>query len=199
MRAAIQSGVYPPGSRIREEEVANFVGVSRTPVREALRLLQAHGLLEIAPGRGLSVVELTKPQVIQLYEMRELLEGAAARLAAQHASPSEIAVLKHTLGLLAQEADDPKRSAKANQLFHSAIYDAAHNYCLVQSLDRLADSLALLPRTTFEIPGRAEGALDEHRAIIDAIEKREPDLADECARRHIREAQQYRLQLLFHI
>src|SRR6478672_4683069 len=93
LRDAISDGRIAGGERVREEEVARNLGVSRTPVREALQRLQQRGLPVVGAGRGLVVARLSQQQVIELYAMREILEGSAARFAAQHATPAEIAIL----------------------------------------------------------------------------------------------------------
>src|SRR5215468_10620135 len=93
LRDAIWDGRIARGVRIREEEIARNLGVSRTPVREALQRLQQRGLLVVGAGRGLVVAELTHLQVVELYGMREILEGSAARFAARHASDTEIEIL----------------------------------------------------------------------------------------------------------
>src|SRR5262249_59308658 len=90
LRDAIWDGRFAPGERIPEEEIARSLGVSRTPVREALRRLQERGMLSIGAGRSLVVAELSQQQVLELYAMREILEGSAARFAAQHAHRAEI-------------------------------------------------------------------------------------------------------------
>ena len=94
---AIHEQTLKPGERVREDEVSRMLGISRTPVRQALQKLQTRGLLRQAPGRGLVVAELDRQQVVELYAMRELLEGAAARLAAQHAGSSDIVAMRHVL------------------------------------------------------------------------------------------------------
>lgn len=199
MRNAIQDGRYKQGERIREEEIARSLGVSRTPVREALRRLQTRGLLEFASGRGLGIVELSKQQVLELYAMRKLLEGAAARLAAQHATPTEVAHLRDMLTEFSQQTSDPARLAQINRAFHRAICDAAHNRYMLQSLNDLGDALALLHDTTFSVPGRPHTAHCEHTVIVDAIENRDPDMAEKTARDHICQAQRARMQMLFAI
>lgn len=196
LREAIHKGKYARGERIREEEVARSLGVSRTPVREALSRLQAGGLLEMASG-GLVVTTLTRPQVIELYAMREILEGSAARFAAQHAAPSEIATLHHLARIFERSGDDPAKLAHVNDELHNAIYDAAHNRYLMRTLNELHDALALLPDTTFASEGRREAAIVEHARIIDAIEKRDADEAERAAREHIRKAQEARLAMMF--
>ncbi len=193
---AIQDGRYAGGERIREEEIARSLGVSRTPVREALFRLQSRGLLEIAPG-GLIVAQLTRPQIIELYAMREILEGSAARFAAQHAAPSEIASLRHIARKFEQELGDAAKLARINRELHEGIYEAAHNRFLLRTLNELHDSLALLPSTTFAYAGRAETAIGEHAGIITAIEKRNADRAERLAREHIRQAQEARLAMMF--
>ena len=196
LRTAIQEGQYVRGDRIREEEVARLLGVSRTPVREALSRLQTGGLVEMASG-GLVVAELSRSQINELYAMREILEGSAARFAAQHASPSEIASLRHIARAFEQSFGDSAKLAQINRELHGAIYEAAHNRYLTRTLNELHDALALLPSTTFTVPGRPESAVDEHARIIDAIEQRNADAAESVARHHIRRAQDARLAMMF--
>jgi len=154
LRDAIWEGRIARGERVREEEVARVLGVSRTPVREALQRLQRRGLLVTGAGRGLIVAELSKREVIELYAMREILEGSAARFAAQHATRPEIDILYRLQRDLAEAPDDALMLVKLNRRFHQAIYDAAHNQYLTQTLDTLHDSMALLHSTTFRAPNR---------------------------------------------
>jgi len=193
---ALKKGQYTTGQRIREEEVAQHLGVSRTPVREALSRLKSRGLLEIAAG-GLVVVRLSRAQIIELYTMREILEGSAARLAAQYATPSEIATLWHIERSFETKFDDQLQLARINRELHEGIYEAARNRYLVRSLIELNESLALLPNPTFSFEGRAKLAAQEHGKIISAVEKRNADLAELLAREHIRMAQEVRLTMMF--
>ncbi|MEP9379443.1 GntR family transcriptional regulator [Aquabacter sp. CN5-332] len=195
LRDGIRLGTWRRGERVREETVARALGVSRTPVREALSRLQARGLLEVT-ANGLVVATISRPQTLELYAMREVLEGSAARFAAQHAAPSEIASLKHLSAAFTEAAGDPARLANLNRQFHAAIQDAAHNRYLVRMLEDLSDALALLPGTTFELPERGALAVEEHGAILAAIERRDPDAAEQAARAHIRRAQEARLELM---
>lgn len=196
LRNAIHEGVLVRGERVREEEIAHMLGVSRTPVREALALLEAAGLLEVASG-GLVVTTLTRGQVVELYAMREILEGSAAGFAALHASPTEIATLRH-LGRMFQESlGNVPRMAQVNYELHNAIYEAAHNRYLVRTLNQLHDSLTLLPSTTFSVAGRPAVAVVEHEEIIRAIEDKDSARAEQAARKHIRAAQEARLAMMF--
>lgn len=198
LRDAIQEGRLPQGERLREEEVARRLGVSRTPVREALRRLEARGLVQEAPGRGLVVVELNKRQVIELYAMRKILEGAAARFAAQHASPGEGELLRR-LAADCRDAPTPPKMAQSNRAFHRAIYEAAHNRYLLQALSDLSDALALLPSTTFQERGRAQSAYVEHMKITEAIIAHDADAAEAAARDHIAMAEKLRSRMLFSV
>jgi DNA-binding GntR family transcriptional regulator len=196
LRDAIWEGRIGRGERVREEEIARSLGVSRTPVREALQRLQRRGLLVNGLGRGLIVAELSKREVIELYAMREILEGSAARFAAQRAMRPEIDILDRLQRDLAEAPDDALLLVKLNRRFHQAIYDAAHNQYLTQTLDTLHDSMALLHSTTFRAPNRRRESDEEHRRIVSAIERHDADAAEAIAREHIRQAQRTRFEAM---
>jgi len=196
LREGIRAGEFRPGQRLRETELAARLNVSRTPVREAIRRLASDGLIEVAPSRGVMIIDLSKQQVRELYALRETLEGAAARLAAQHASPAEIEAMGELLQAC-RAAGQAQEIARLNLLFHQTIQDAAHNRYLAQALLHLSDSLALLPGTTFEAPGRAASAHEEHEAIVEAIAARDPDRAEHLARHHIAMAGSTRMRMMF--
>jgi DNA-binding GntR family transcriptional regulator len=190
------AGLYRPGDRLREEEVAQRLKVSRTPVREALGRLMAKGFIEPASGRGLIVRSLDTTEVLELYAMREILEGAAARLAAQHASPPEIDSLIDLEEAFEAKADNPAEMARFNRAFHETIFRAARNRYLDSALQKLQDGIILLGVTTFSVQDRPSTAAEEHRALIDAIAAQDPDQAEKLARSHIQEALRARLKLL---
>lgn len=194
--AGLRSGTYAPGDRMPAEDVARRFAVSRTPVREALSRLQERGLLEMTPG-GLAVTRLERPAVVELYALREILEGSAARFAAQHASPSDLFGLRHIAESFAACTGDLARVAQINRAFHAALEEAAHNRYLKSVLAGMHDTLMLLPSTTFSVPGRQVAAVTEHDAILDAIEARDPDEAERLARAHIRHAREARLSQMF--
>jgi len=189
LRDAISEGRIGCGERAREEEIARNLGVSRTPVREALQRLHERGLLVLGAGRGLVVAELSQQQVVELYSMREILEGSASRFAAQHATAPEIAMLYRIQQELNAAAHDPTLVVALNRRFHRAIYEAAHNRYLMQTLDNLHDSFALLHSNTSRLTKRRRESDQEHRQIIAAIEQHDPDLAEKAAREHILQAQ----------
>jgi DNA-binding GntR family transcriptional regulator len=196
LRQALQDGIFRPGDRLREEEIARELSVSRTPVREALAKLQSKRLIEPAGAKGLVVRTLDMTEVLELYTMREILEGVAAGLAAQHASGSEIDALDDLANSLDSQADDAAEMARLNRLFHGAIVRAARNRYLERALDELQDGILLLGATTFTVAGRPAAAAEEHRGILNAIRERAAQRAEALASAHIREALRARLKLL---
>jgi DNA-binding GntR family transcriptional regulator len=197
LREAIHAGSFQPGKRLREGEVADWLGMSRTPVREALRRLETEGLITHEPHRGVVIAQLDHQMIVELYFMRDVLEGTAARLAARHASDAEISALSDMVSAEIKHVGDPQKLAQANRRFHQVIYHSAHNRFLLKSLNALDDAMALLGKTTLANPGRAEIAHQEHREIVKAIAERNSAAAEEAAKAHIRAALRERLSLMF--
>ena len=193
---AIRDGELAPGTRLREEDLAASLQMSRTPVREALRQLQAEGLLEQDAQRGMAVSRLDHQQMTELYLMRDVLEGTAARLAARHASEAEVAVLRDLVEVEAKLGRDAKQLARHNQRFHEALYLAAHNRYLLKTLNALRDAMSLLGETTYAAAGRAKSALAEHRAIVEAIASGDAAAAEAATRAHIQGAQRTRIRMM---
>lgn len=197
LRADIQDGRYGPGDRVTELEVAERLGVSRTPVREALRRLESEGLLVSLPWRGVVVAELDRAQVLELYAMREVLEGTAARFSAQHADDAEIDLMRDLLAHEAKASDDSGLTARINRDLHEIIHTSARNRYLLSTLHALRNALSLLKGTTFAAPGRPAQGLAEHHAIVEAISQRDGDAAETAARLHIANARRTRLKMLY--
>jgi DNA-binding GntR family transcriptional regulator len=191
----LNAGRLRPGEQLREVELAKRLGVSRTPVREALQRLMNEEVL-IKNNGGLSVPLIEDKQIFELYEMREALEGTAAALAARHASPPEAELLERIIQEeIATNDADAARHAQLNRDFHAVIYRAAANRYLLRSLHTLQDTIMRLRSTTFSISGRPRQAIREHQAIQSGIAKRDPDAAEAAARLHIREALRSRMLL----
>lgn len=190
----IETGGLPSGTRLREAALAQRFKISRTPVREALKLLEARGLVVHEPHHGAVVASLDYGQITELYFMRELLEGNAARLAAIHATATEIDVLRDMVLRDRKIVAEPQRLADTNRVFHRQIRNSARNRFLGEMLENLRLSLALLPGTTLSAPDRGAASLDEHQAIVDRIAERDADAAEEAARRHIRNAFRARIE-----
>lgn len=191
---AIDSGVYRPGDRLVESELAERFGVSRTPIREALQRLETQSLLS-RDGRSLIVSSLDHNQMAELYAVRTELEGLAARLAARHATEEEVQVLQEMVEGDKALLGDPAALARANRRFHKMIHLASHNRFLVQQLDLVHRSMALMATTSLAAQGRGEVALGEHQAIVDAVARRDEDAAYKALRDHISVAFVTRLKL----
>jgi DNA-binding GntR family transcriptional regulator len=191
---AIDTGVFKPGDRLVESDLAERFGVSRTPIREALQRLETQSLLA-RDGRSLIVASLDHNQLAELYVVRAELEGLAASLAARHATAEEVRVLRDMVNADRGLMGDPKAMARANRRFHKQIHLSSHNRFLVQQLDLVHRSMALMATTSLAAAGRDKDALDEHDAIVSAIEAGDCDRAGEALRAHISKAFVTRLKL----
>ena len=193
--AAIDRGALPAGTRLREADLAERFGISRTPVREALKRLEAQGLVLHEPHYGAVVASLDYARMTELYHMREVLEGTAAGLAATHATATEVEVLREMVerdrGLL----KDPEALAGTNRLFHRQIHLSARNGFLNTMLENMRLSLVLLGGTTLAVSRRGAESVEEHAAVVAAIEARDAGAAEAAARRHIRNAFKVRIGL----
>ena len=193
---AIEDGELQPGSRLRETELAErFAISSRTPVRAALARLEAQGLVTHEAHRGASVTKLPYAQVTELYDLREVLEGTAARLAAIHASNSEVEVLEEMVARDRLLTGDPKALARMNRMFHRQIHSCARNRFLQSTLENMRLSLVLLAGTTLGFAGRSHDAVDEHATIVACIKANDRDGAEAAARAHIRAAFKVRVRM----
>lgn len=191
---AIDVGMYKPGDRLVESDLAEQFGVSRTPIREALQRLETQRLLA-RDGRSLIVASLDHNQLAELYVVRSELEGLAARLAARHATPEEMRVLRTMVTEDMNLIGNPEALSRANRRFHKQIHLASHNRYLVQQLDLVHRTMALLATTSLAVEGRGEKALQEHDAIVTAIENADGDAAYGALRNHISQAFETRLKI----
>ncbi|QJD72076.1 GntR family transcriptional regulator [Marinobacterium sp. LSUCC0821] len=193
---AIQEGELKPGTRIREVELAEKFGISRTPIRDAILKLESEGLLIHEARKGAVIKSLSHREIIELYAMREVLEGTAARYAAQHASSAEIEELNALNDLMYECRSEPSRVVSFNRQFHNLLYSCANNRYLLGALRSLSNAMALLGKTTLADPVRTEEAFKEHSSIVIAIAQRDGDSAEFAARKHILKAKAERLKLL---
>jgi DNA-binding GntR family transcriptional regulator len=191
---AIDRGDLRPGHRLVETELAERLGVSRTPVREALQRLETQGIAD-RDGRSLRVASLDHDQLGELYEVRGVVEGLAARLAARHAAPEEIEVLVDMIKADQTLLDDPRALAMANRRFHRQLHRASHNRYLNQMLQSMRRSMALISTTTLTSPGRGEQSLEEHGEIVAAVQARDENAAQAAAEKHISNAYRTRQKL----
>ena len=191
--AAIDEGAYLPGDRLVESELAERFGVSRTPVREALQRLETQSVL-VRDGRSMVVSSLDHDQLGELYVVRAELESLAARLAAQHAAPEEVRVLREMVNQDMDLLGQPQALSRANRRFHKQLHLASHNRYLIQQLEMVHRTMALMATTTFAVEGRDATALEEHSTIVKAIEDRDGDAAAAALKAHISMAYQTRLK-----
>ncbi len=196
IREIVRSGAVVTGEHLREGDVAKWLKISRTPVREAFHRIVSEGLLANGPWNGVMVAELNRQQIAELYVVREVLEGSAARLAAQHASPAEIELLFNILESESEARSSPEKLVTINAELHQTIYNAAHNRYLLQSITSVIDALGLLRHSTFVLPGSIEQARREHLEIVRAIKAGDAKRAERAARLHIQHSLALRLQLL---
>jgi len=191
LKEAIVHGRIPPGGKISEPELARRYGVSRGPLREAIGRLEACGLVVRRPNLGARVVELSHGQLLEIYQVREALEGLAARLAAEQMSDEEIAELRALLDQHDREIEqDPKNAyfQKEGDLdFHYCIVQGSGNSRLVELLCNDLYQLVRYYRYRYgTASNRGPSALAEHGHIVDAIERRDGELAELLMRAHVR-------------
>ncbi len=191
---AIDVGIYKPGDRLVESDLAERFGMSRTPIREALQRLETQSLLA-RDGRSLIVASLDHNQMAELYVVRAELEGLAASLAARHATDEEVRVLRDMVEADRALLGQPGAMARANRRFHKQIHLASHNRFLVQQLDLVHRSMVLMATTSLAAVGRDKDAIDEHDAIVRAIEAHDSAGARDALKSHISKAFVTRLKL----
>lgn len=193
VKEAILNGDLPPGSRLVELALADDLGMSRTPVREALNRLLAEELAVVDPMRGMIVKPFDAREVEDFYTLREVLDGLAAKLAAQRISQDQLIRLGALVERmeLATEKGDEKALVHANVLFHETIFDASANQRLLSLSRTLSDFVRRLSSVAFSDPERDREVAREHRAILDALESRDPEQAERCAREHMAHARSH--------
>ncbi len=185
LRDSILQGALLPGTRISEPSLAEQLGISRTPVREALQRLSQEGLVELTPARGARVRVLSADQVREVYEVRAMLEGEAARLAAQKASDGEVLALAQKL----QSLEQLPAAAFGQQMqldfdFHSGLVQAAHNQTLARIYSELRSSLALV-RAYQQTLSQHPQTRREHQQILQALQEHNPEKAALAAKTHV--------------
>ncbi len=191
LREAIVEGEIPSGSKISEPELARAYGISRGPLREAIGRLEACGLVVRRPNVGARVVSMSSQQLLEIFHVREALEGMAARLAAQNMTATEITDLRRLLTQHGEQIDRDSEHAyfqrEGDLDFHYRIVQGSHNQRMVELLCNDLYHVVRLYRYQFGMPSkRGPRAFVEHSHIVDAIERRDPEMAELMMRSHIR-------------
>lgn len=189
----IRNGSMRPGDRLIETDLADRLGISRTPIREAIRALESDGLVSHVPRLGATIRQLDHAEISELYDMRSVLEGTAARFAARAASDVELDELAAIHRAFAAA------SAKAalydlNRQFHAALLDSARNRFLLKAVDAVNTTLFILGPSTMDQDARASAAVAEHGAVLNALRARDQDAAERAMRTHIEAAHRARLR-----
>lgn len=186
LRAMVQHGELQPGARINVGALARQLAISPTPVREAVRLLQAEGMLVYSPHRGARVAELAVTELDDLYQISEALEGLATELAAERLTDDELAYLRATENEMAAAVRARRREVlyRLNDEFHLGIYHGARCPRLVRLILNVWQAM---PGDTFlVIPERGIRSIEEHEPVLAALERRAPAEAAAAMREHIR-------------
>jgi DNA-binding GntR family transcriptional regulator len=187
IRDGIAEGRYLPGERLREGAIAEVLEVSRTPIREAMRILEAEGLIVIEPWKGITVATLSRKQVSDFYTYRELIEGLAAEMAARVINDDDIECLDVCLLQLEEEREQTgSELGSANERYHQLIFDISGNRFLKQAEDVINTAKTLIWKPVYRTHERWQSAQKEHRKMFDALRARDPIAAKLAAEEHVR-------------
>jgi DNA-binding GntR family transcriptional regulator len=196
LREAIVTNTLKPGTRLRADDLAKKLGVSKTPVREALRKLQAEDLITVQPGNALTVKSISEEQLFEIYYTREALEGMAARLAAENAGQIELAKLRAIHEEMPGTAGNLRQFRQLSGEFQLAVFRAARNDTLYRLLQHLQEQIRQFGGTTLTQPGRAKEVVAYAKALVAAIERRDGDAAERIARENRRRTLELRIKML---
>jgi len=190
LRAGILDGSMPPGSRLTEQLACGQYGVSRTPVREALRILEAEGLVEIVPNRGAFVVGLSGGDISDLFELRRLYEAQAVRWAVSRIEDAEMEELEESFEFMEfyTKKGDSRRMKELNARFHKCIYEAAHSRVIRDALNSYQSYLLESGLTHSYQKDQLGEILEEHRRIFAAFKSQNPEMGALAMDEHIRNA-----------
>jgi DNA-binding GntR family transcriptional regulator len=191
LREAIISGQLKPGERMMEIQMAEEMGVSRTPVREAIRKLELEGLVVMIPRKGAYVSGLSLKDIADVFEVRGALEGLAAELASERITDEELERLERYLVQITEDIEkgDLNKVVETDTEFHTQLYKASRNDWLLQIINNLREQIQRFRTTSLSLPGRMKIAVDEHRQIVEAISSRNGKLARKLAQEHIEKAE----------
>ncbi|MEM9576519.1 MAG: GntR family transcriptional regulator [Pseudomonadota bacterium] len=186
VQQAILDGDLEPGDRLREKDLEEKLGISRTPIREAMKSLEAQGLVKMESWKGAFVAVLTRRQIIELYDFRTMIEEFSVRMICENASDEEIAQLEEII-LRSENSNTDKQSelARLNSEFHAALTRFSHNRFVEEAIGSLRISFALMKGNAYGENGQWAVVQREHRSIVDAIKARDADRAAALTRDHI--------------
>ena len=198
LREAIRSGILKPGERIMEIQLAEELGVSRTPVREAIRKLELEGYVVMMPRRGTYVASMSIRDINEIFEIRTALESLSNGLAADHITDDELEHLQRLLVIIGGyiKEGNIEKIVETDIEFHDLMYHAARNERLVGIISNLRDQLTRFRTLSMSYPGRLEETLEEHRLIVDAIASGDRKAASRAAERHMENSEKTLLKAM---
>ena len=188
LREMIMSGELREGDKIKENELCDMMGISKTPLREALRVLSAEGLIRLIPNRGSYVTTPTFEEIKEMFDVMVALEGLCARTAAEKMSDRDFKELEG----LHQELEknykrkDQKEYIRQNNLYHSYVQKLAGNKTLNQIVNGLRQKILLYRFQSLNLQGRFEQSIEEHRSLLEAFRKRDPKKAESLMKSHLK-------------
>lgn len=190
LRSQILTGVYKPGDSLIELRLSEQLGVSRTPIREAIRQLELEGLVQAIPNKGAFVKGITEQDVEDIFTIRTRIEGLAARWAAEKITEEEIKELKEALEFeeFYTMKNDVEQLMKFDSKFHDIIFRASKSSPLMHMLSTFHHYIQSARNNSFDTPGRPVKAFEEHKAIFEAIREKNADIAEKLTIAHIRNA-----------
>ena len=198
LREAILNGTLKPRERLMEIQLAEELGVSRTPVREALRKLELEGFIVMVPRKGAYVADLSIKDIADVFEIRIALEGLAAALAAERITDEELEAMEKHLVEKAEaiKKNDMVKLVEVDTKFHEALYGASRNDRLITIINNLREQIQRFRTSSLAMPGRMQQSLEEHRSIVEAIQSRDIALARQTAQEHIENAESWMIESL---
>ena len=188
IREDILSGRYEQNTELKEAAIGAELGVSRTPVREALRQLELEGLVTIIPNRGAYVNMITAKDVQDIYVIRSMLEGLCARWATQSITEEQLDSMEETLCLSEYHTSKKnyEKLYELDSLFHEQLYEAGGSRILNHILSDFHDYVKMVRKATISTSSRSVTSTEEHRAIFEAIKEKDPDKAEALAKKHVK-------------
>ncbi len=198
LREAIINATLKPGERLMEIQLAEEMGVSRTPVREAIRKLELEGFVVMVPRKGAYVAGISMKDIADVFEIRAALEGLAAGLAAERITEDELEQLERILVKVGESVtnNNLQQLIEVDTEFHDTLYKACRNERLVQIVSNLREQIQRFRTASLSTPGRMQFALQEHKNIVEAVSERNVELAQALAREHIENAENSMLEVL---
>ncbi|HWI55315.1 MAG TPA: GntR family transcriptional regulator [Desulfobacteria bacterium] len=198
LREAIISATLKPGERLMEIQLAEEMGVSRTPVREAIRKLELEGFVVMVPRKGAYVAGISMKDIADVFEIRAAMEGLAAGLAAERITEEELEQLERILVKVGESVQNNnlEKLIEVDTEFHETLYKACRNERLVQIVSNLREQIQRFRTASLSTPGRMQFALQEHKKIVEAVSERNAELAQALAREHIENAENSMLEVL---